>query len=136
MRLFQDAYLIGVTGVIFNTKREVLLVKHTYRGRGWSLPGGYIKAKEHPREALEREIFEETGFTVSVEERQRIKTDKDTARLDITYTGTFIGGDFRPSAEVSHAEFFSFDTLPELPTDQVLVIEQALKPKVESGVEK
>lgn len=56
MRLFQSQFLIGVTGVILNDKKEVLLFKHTYRQHAWSLPGGYMQAGEHPAEALEREI--------------------------------------------------------------------------------
>lgn len=127
MRVIQDAFLVGVTGIIFNAEGEILLVKHTYRGKGWSLPGGYMKAKEHPKEGLEREIFEETHLTVSADERLKIRTDRETARLDITYVGTFIGGEFVPSAEVSEAEFFAFDRLPELSTSQLMLIEQAIQ---------
>lgn len=127
MRLFQDSYLIGVTGIIFDDKSNILLVKHTYRGQSWSLPGGYIKAKEHPHQALEREIFEETALTISADKRMRIKTDTETSRLDITYMGVFIGGEFHPSAEVSEAKFFTFDAIPLIPRDQLVVIEQALK---------
>ncbi len=127
MRVIQDAFLVGVTGIIFNADGEVLLVKHTYRGKGWSLPGGYMKAKEHPKEGLEREIFEETQLTVSADERLKIRTDRETARLDITYVGTFIGGEFVPSAEVSDAKFFAFDRLPELSTSQLMLIEQAIQ---------
>lgn len=52
MRLFQDQFLVGVTGVILNQKNEVLLFRHTYRQRDWSLPGGYMKAMEHPKRGL------------------------------------------------------------------------------------
>lgn len=69
MRIFQDQFLIGVTGIIFNNKNQVLLFKHTYRQTDWSLPGGYIKSKEHPFESLEREILEESGLVVSVEDQ-------------------------------------------------------------------
>lgn len=80
MRVFQDEFLIGVTGVIFNEKKEILLVKHTYRGKNsWSLPGGYMKAKEHPKEGLAREIEEETGFIVRVNKTLQIRTDRETA---------------------------------------------------------
>src|SRR5471030_2395942 len=92
MGLIQDKFLVGVTGIIFNDKNEVLLVKHTYRGNSWSLPGGYLKGKEHPKEGLEREIKEETSLIVSADTRMKIRTDRETARLDITYTGLFIGG--------------------------------------------
>lgn len=128
MRLMQDEFLVGVTGIIVNNKNEVLLVKHTYRG-GWSLPGGYIKGKEHPKEGLEREIKEETGLVVSVDERIKIRTDRVTPRLDITYGGIFIGGEFSPSGEVSEAKFFAFDNIPNIPEDQLIFIEKVLKTK-------
>lgn len=127
LRLFQDSYLVGVTGIFFNKDNLVLLVKHTYRNTGWSLPGGYIKAREHPKQGLEREVFEETGFTVSADERMRIKTHPETTLIDITYIGTFIGGEFKESAEVSEAKFFTFDELPQLPSDQIVIIHKALE---------
>ncbi len=127
MRLLNDEFLIGITGIIFNEKDEVLLVKHSYREIEWSLPGGYLKAKEHPSEGLEREIAEETGFIVNADEELKIRTDRTTGRLDITYIGTFIGGEFRPSSEVLEYGFFSFDTLPLLLRDQVIFIDFALK---------
>src|SRR3989338_2266223 len=82
MRLIQNEFLIGVTGVILNEKNEVLICKHTYRQAKWSLPGGYIKSKEHPKEGLAREIEEETGFIVRIGKQLRIRTDRETARLD------------------------------------------------------
>lgn len=126
MRRFNDQFLIGVTGVIFDDKRKILLFKHTYRDKDtWSLPGGYIKAKEHPKEALEREIEEESGLIVSADERLKLRTDRESPRLDITYVGTFIGGEFQPSKEVKGAKFFSFSKLPRLTPDQLYFIERA-----------
>ncbi len=129
MRLTQDQFLIGTTGVVFNNKGEVLLFKHTYRQRAWSLPGGYMKAKEHPIEGLEREIEEESGLVVSIDKEMKIRSDRETARLDIAYVGTHIGGEFKPSSEVSEAKFFSFESLPILPENQLLMIEQGLQIK-------
>src|SRR3990167_7159372 len=94
MRFFQNQFLVGVTGVIFNEKQEVLLFKHTYRQQSWSLPGGYMKAGEHPREALEREIKEESNLVVSVDESLKTRTQRGGARLDMCYVGVFIGGEF------------------------------------------
>lgn len=126
MRFFQDQFLVGVTGIIFNEKKEVLLFKHVYRAHSWSLPGGYMKSGEHPREALEREILEETGFVVSVDESVKTRTDRETARLDMCYTGVFIGGEFKPSAEVSAYGFFDIDSLPLLRKNQLFLINEAL----------
>lgn len=127
MRFFQDQFLIGVTGIILNNKNEILLFKYSYRQTEWGLPGGYIKAKEHPQEALEREIEEESGFVVSVDEELKIRTDRESARVDIGFVGKLMGGEFRKSSEVTAAKFFSFEDLPLLMSKQQLfIIEQTL----------
>lgn len=129
MRIFQDQFLIGVTGIIFDDKNEILLFKHSYRQTQWGLPGGYIKAKEHPQEALEREIEEESGLIVSVDEELKIRTDREQARVDICFVGKLMGGEFRKSSEVSEARFFTFNNLPLLSKNQLFLIEQTLSQK-------
>lgn len=134
MRVTQNEFLIGVTGVILNDKKEVLVCKHTYRQIEWALPGGYIKEKEHPKEALVREIEEETGFIIRVVEQVRIRTDRETARLDISFIGRYIGGEFKPSHEVSEAHFFAFENLPLISQNQLLLIKEVLQkqPNIET----
>ncbi len=128
MRVVQDQFLVGVTGVIFNEKDEVLLFRHTYRNDyEWSLPGGYMKKGEHPKEGIEREIEEESGFIVSADTRFKIRTDRQTARLDIVYVGKYLGGTFRKSTEVDRAEFFSFRELPDIRKDQLMLIRKILE---------
>jgi len=127
MRFLQDQFLVGVTGIIFNDKNEVLLFKHVYRTHEWSLPGGYLKSGEHPREALEREIKEESGLVVSVDESLKTRTDRDSARLDMCYIGILIGGDFKPTHEVSEYGFFTEDKLPLLRKNQLFLIDEALR---------
>ena len=130
MRFFQNQFLVGVTGVIFNDKNEVLLFKHTYRQHSWSLPGGYMKSGEHPKEAIEREIKEESGFIVSADKQLKTRTDRTSARLDLCYIGVFIGGEFSPSEEVIEYGFFSQDKMPLLRSNQVFLIEEALLQKI------
>lgn len=126
MRLSQDQFLVGVTGIIFNEKDEVLLFRHTYRQTAWSLPGGYVKEKEHPAEGLAREIEEESGHIVSVDQQVHVRTDRETARLDLCFVGKYIGGEFKKSDEVSEANFFAFDNLPLISKNQLLLIKKAL----------
>ncbi len=127
MRVTQDEFLIGLTGVILNDKNEILVVNHKYRdGERWSLPGGYIKGKEHPREGLAREVEEETGMIIRVNKELKIRTDRETARLDISLLGHYVGGKFRPSDEVSAAKFCSFKNLPLLRQSQLVLIQQVL----------
>lgn len=127
IRFFQARFLVGVTGIIFNDKNEILLFKHAYRSHAWSLPGGYLKSGEHPKEALEREIKEESGLVVSVDESLKTRTDRDTARLDMCYIGVLIGGDFNPTHEVSEYGFFTQDKFPLLRKNQIFLIDEALK---------
>lgn len=130
MRFLQDQFLVGVTGIIFNEKNEILLFKHTYRAHAWSLPGGYLKAGEHPGEGLEREIKEESNFTASADQQLKTRTDRETARLDICYIGTFIGGDFTPTHEVTEYGFFTEENLPLLRENQLFLLDEALKQRL------
>jgi 8-oxo-dGTP pyrophosphatase MutT (NUDIX family) len=43
---------------------DVLVARHRFRGGTWGLPGGWIKRREEPADACEREVFEETGIEV------------------------------------------------------------------------
>ncbi|MFA5025309.1 MAG: NUDIX domain-containing protein [Candidatus Shapirobacteria bacterium] len=129
MRFSQTRFLVGVTGIVFNDRKEILLFKHTYRSHAWSLPGGYLESGEHPRESLEREIKEESGFVVSMDESLKTRTDRDSARLDLCYTGVFIGGNFTPSYEVSEFGFFALDKLPLLRKNQLFLIDLAVATK-------
>ncbi len=130
LRRVNDQFLIGVTGVIFNEKNDVLLLKHTYRRVAWSLPGGYLQAKEHPKTGLAREILEETGFRVRVIRIVMTKTDHK-GRLDICYFGVYESGEFTRSDEVSAYKFVSVLKLPKLIDDQYEQIAEGLKRKKE-----
>ena len=125
---------------MFDKKGRILLLKHSYRNKNaWRLPGGYVKGKEHPKEALEREIEEECGYVVSADKRLKIRTDRNSSRLDIIYMGIIIGGEFKKSEEIDEAAFFYFDTLPPLPKDQLIFIDRAVqvhKPRMPSSFPK
>lgn len=128
LRRINDHFLVGVTGVIFNHKNQVLIVKHTYRKVAWSLPGGYLQANEHPKLGLEREIFEETGFLVHIIRIITTKTDHQ-GRLDMSYFGEYVSGEFKKSQEVSHYRFVPLHKLPPLIDGQLEQILEGLKRK-------
>jgi 8-oxo-dGTP pyrophosphatase MutT (NUDIX family) len=55
--------------VVDRSRSDVLLVDHSYFGR-WLPPGGRAQPGEHPFDAVERELAEETGITTSIVEPQ------------------------------------------------------------------
>jgi ADP-ribose pyrophosphatase YjhB (NUDIX family) len=63
-RVFSQTF--GVVGAIIERDGRFLLVKESQAGRPdhgkWSHPAGWIDVGEDPREAVAREVREETGF--------------------------------------------------------------------------
>jgi 8-oxo-dGTP diphosphatase len=59
---------IGVGGIVFNDKRQVLMIQRNQPpAMGlWSVPGGKLEAGESLSDACKREIKEETGLDVVV----------------------------------------------------------------------
>ncbi len=63
--------VVCVGGLIFNQKREILLVQRNqpdfkpWDGK-WSLPGGHLEFGEEPKKALHREIKEELGVKIKI----------------------------------------------------------------------
>lgn len=55
------SYRPSVYGVLINDNQEVLMIKHKNK---YCLPGGGVEISERISDALEREIFEETGLKI------------------------------------------------------------------------
>ena len=56
---------VDTRGVVFREDR-LLLVREKIDGL-WTLPGGWVDPNETPREAVEREVMEESGYEVRAE---------------------------------------------------------------------
>jgi 8-oxo-dGTP diphosphatase len=117
-------YLVGVVGIIENDRGELLLFRHTYRHQyPWGLPSGYLEHGEQPGDALRREIQEETGFSVTLSGVRDVTTEPDRPLLNVIFKGSFVGGTFVASAEISEAGFFPPSRLPPLLPSQRRLIE-------------
>ncbi len=59
---------LTVAAFIFDRAGRILLIKENYDQRRYGPPGGTIEASENPKEAVIREVMEETGTTVNISE--------------------------------------------------------------------
>ena len=90
-------------------RRGKLLLTHWRRGHlhGWTLPGGGIESGEDPRDAVVREVFEETGLEartgklLGVDSRVMVReevpegTDPELHTIRIVYRATVKDGPLR-----------------------------------------
>lgn len=127
--LTNHKFLIGAAAVIFNDQGQVLLFRHTFRpaSRHWGLPGGWMKPGESIQAGLEREVYEESRLRVQVVGPLLVETAPRVARLDLIFWGSWLGGEFKPSSEVTEARFFTIDTLPELIPEQKKAVLAAVR---------
>jgi 8-oxo-dGTP diphosphatase len=107
-----DRFLVAVLGLILNEKKEILLLHHTYRAEPWGVPSGWLEY-EDPLKGLEREIYEETGLTVTATNVVNVKYAPNPHRMDVYCVGEFLDGEFKKSAEISQYGFFHIGNLPE-----------------------
>lgn len=112
---------LDVRGVVFRDG-QVLLVKELADG-GWTFPGGWVDVNEAPSAAVEREVFEESGY--------RVRAAKLLALYDRNKHGhpayifhiyklffqcDLLGGEGTTSIETGGSQFFARDALPPLST--------------------
>jgi ADP-ribose pyrophosphatase YjhB (NUDIX family) len=54
----------AVACVVFNEQNDLLIIKRKFEPKAgeWALPSGYLEIYQHPREAAQEELLEETGL--------------------------------------------------------------------------
>lgn len=129
MRLAHTRFTVTAGAVIFNDKREVLLLKHRFRaGSGWGLPGGFMEQGEQPIDALRRELREEIGLEVDDVKMFAARSFRKPKQVEVLFRARANADVKSLTIEVERAEWFALDSLPEgLPRDQRVYIERAAK---------
>jgi 8-oxo-dGTP diphosphatase len=104
---------VGVFCAITNDKDEILSVKTNYGSKNWTLPGGHLENNESPIHGAIREVFEETGITVEIQNLVSIYSAPDKSDLMLLFKGTMVEeGDFESNEEIEDVKFFHKNALP------------------------
>ena len=115
-------HIVAVDGVVENANNEILLVKQRHREL-WTVPGGQVEVGENLIDALIREIKEESGIDVVVDQLVCVTSNTGTypgyggygmvpTKVMFGFTCTAVGGRLQTSDETSEARW--------VPKDQVL----------------
>ncbi|MFN2176041.1 MAG: NUDIX hydrolase [Anaerolineales bacterium] len=107
---------IDVRGAVF--KENKLLLVEEIKEKGWTLPGGWADVGDLPSHAVEREVFEESGFIVRA---KKVIGIYDGNRIDplelfhaykIVFYCEIMGGEEKISDETSQVRFFGINEIP------------------------
>lgn len=132
---------VAAYAVIVDEDDRVLLA-HWIEGRrgAWTMPGGGLEPGEEPERAVRREVREETGYRVAIEELLGIHSrvippgrrltpglTEPLHTLRIVYRARVVGGRLRNETDGStdRAEWFPLSEVPSL--QRVKLVDIALE---------
>jgi 8-oxo-dGTP pyrophosphatase MutT (NUDIX family) len=118
----------GSFGIIFseNMKKALLIKRRDIPI--WVLPGGGIEIGETPEQAVVREVFEETGYIVSIKKKTAVYNYPKKRKNRHTYECVIEGGHKTLSNESKAIEEFEINNLPEMIHPHTIIyIKDALK---------
>lgn len=119
-RDYPDRPLLGVGGVIIKTDRVLVVRRANPPLQGqWSIPGGLVDTGETTKEAVIREIREETTLNIEpvelVEVFERILRDSDSRVqyhfVVIDYLCRLVSGEPHAGTDVSEVRWARFEEL-------------------------
>jgi ADP-ribose pyrophosphatase YjhB (NUDIX family) len=112
---------VDVRGVVFNESR-ILLVRELLDGGRWTLPGGWADVNDRPSEAVEREVWEESGYQVRAAKLLAVydrrlhghRPPHPYGIYKLFFRCQLLGGAPKRSIETDEAQFFASDEIPDL----------------------
>ena len=103
----------SVAGAVFSSDRKSILLIQRRDVPVWVLPGGGLEPDELPEQAIEREILEETGFTVKTVRLAGIYVPINRlSKFTHLYECEIVAGEASISNETKGVRFFPLAKLP------------------------
>jgi 8-oxo-dGTP pyrophosphatase MutT (NUDIX family) len=142
VRTFTPSFHVGALCVIERADGALLLLRQSYRRQeAWGFPGGLLKREEEPADAVRREIREELGVQIEVDDAPMVVVDARHRRVDVIFRGRLAGDDPDPpppapaSPEIVEVRWFDPKELPILlpeATTALVELARATRPATES----
>lgn len=112
---------VVVDAIAINNKNQLLLVKrakHVFRGDKWGLPGGYLDRDETLKDAVMREVKEETNLKAKIIKLFKVidnpnRRNEDRQGVCFVYIVSVTGVPKPQESEVSEVKWFNIDNLPK-----------------------
>ena len=117
---------VDIRALVLNTDHQILLVQERSDGR-WALPGGWADIGLTAREVAAKEVFEETGLTVSPTRLLAVFDKKCHPHPPQAYyvykfviLCSYVSGDLRPAHDILDSRYFDINNLPPLSENRIL----------------
>jgi ADP-ribose pyrophosphatase YjhB (NUDIX family) len=135
VRLGQRRFTVTAGAMVFDDEGRILLLEHVFRPDSrWGIPGGFLSKGEQPDQALRRELREEVALEVTDVEFLFARTLPRPRQVEIYFLCKPAGVPSPSSFEITKAEWFTTDNLPEdLSQDQRKIIKRALSVREKSA---
>ncbi len=119
---------VGAAMLIERENQLLLLQRNHEPWKGsWMLPAGYVEADEDPKDAVHREVFEETGLTIESSEFSHVYYFSDDPRgngVAFVYKANSFSGEIKLNEESNAARYFVWNEIPSYLTkgghDQII----------------
>lgn len=114
---------VAATCIVERDGKLLLVRRGNEPGYGlWSLPGGYVDRGEVVEEAAAREVMEETGLEVEIENLIGLFSEAGQPVMVAAFAARELGGQLESGPETLDVGFFSPDELPPLafPRDELI----------------
>jgi 8-oxo-dGTP diphosphatase len=98
-------HIVSVSGYVINERGETLLVRTAWRGDTWEMPGGQVEEGEPLHEALQREVWEETGIEAEPLGITGVYFNASSSIVNLVFRAEITGGELRPSSETPEVRF-------------------------------
>lgn len=104
---------VGVFAAVFDKNNRILCVKINYGSGNWTLPGGHLENNESPYDGVKREVLEETGYIVDIENLISVYSAPQKDDIVFLFKARIKGLiEWRPDSEIQQIGFFERANLP------------------------